>query len=140
MPELLVVDCSVAAKWVLPEPDRDKAMRLLEQAEDGELALIAPDLVLAEFASLVARRVRRRQLSASQAEEAFELMRESAPQLYDTQSLLPAALHLSVGHQLSLWDCVYVALAIEHGCSMITSDRRLFRGSVARHAAVVPLE
>ncbi len=50
----LVLDCSVAAKWVLPEPDRVPALRLLEQYESGEISLIAPDLLLAEFASVLA--------------------------------------------------------------------------------------
>jgi predicted nucleic acid-binding protein len=140
MPQLLVVDCSVAAKWVVPEPGRDEALRLLDRAAEGELTLIAPDLLLAEFASLVAKRVRRKQLSTSQAEEAFALLCQFAPRLYDMQVLLPVALRMSVRSQLSLWDCVYIALAMEHECQMVTADRRLFRGSIARHTSVKLLE
>src|SRR5258708_5260733 len=51
MPETFVLDCSVAAKWVLPEPDRTPALRLFERYASGEISLIAPDLLLAEFAS-----------------------------------------------------------------------------------------
>ncbi len=52
MPETVVVDCSVAAKWILPEPDSEHALQWLEKWEAGEVALIAPDLLLAEFARL----------------------------------------------------------------------------------------
>jgi len=58
MPDALVLDCSVAAKWILPEPDWAPALRLLGEHESGEVALIAPDLPLAEVAGLLAKRNR----------------------------------------------------------------------------------
>jgi predicted nucleic acid-binding protein len=60
--------------------------------------------------------------------------------LFDTRSLLPRALQLSLDHQLSLWDCVYLALALEHACPVVTADRRLFRAGVARHRSIVRLQ
>ena len=50
MPDALVVDCSVAAKWVLDEAAADAA-DLLDSDRAGKVSLIAPDLLLAEFAS-----------------------------------------------------------------------------------------
>lgn len=140
MPDILVVDCSVAAKWALPEPDRDPAMALLDRYGSGGISLIAPDLLLAEFASLLAKRTRRKQLSVAQAQRAFQLINRCAPRLFDTRSLLPRALQLSLNCQLSLWDCVYLALALEHACPLVTADRRLFRGAVARHPSLVLLQ
>lgn len=136
MQECLVVDCSVAAKWILPEPGRDAALRLLDQYEAGEIDLIAPDLLLAEFASLLAKRCRRNEISASEAERAFEFMQKCAPRLFDMRSGIRRALSIALRRQLSLWDCVYIDLAIEHGCSVVTADERLFRGATARHASL----
>jgi predicted nucleic acid-binding protein len=136
MPELLVLDCSVAAKWILPETDRAVALQLFERYTAGEVELIAPDLLLAEFASLVAKRSRRKQISVDQARQAFELMKRCAPRLFDVPPLISRALDLSLRHQLSLWDCIYLALAIEHDCPVITADRRLFRGGSARHPSL----
>lgn len=140
MPETLVVDCSVAAKWVLPEPGRAAAMLLLEQHESGELSLIAPDLLLAEFASLLAKRTRRKQIHSQQAREAFQLMVRCAPKLFDTRHMLPATLELALRYQISLWDCVYLALAVERGCPVITADRRLFRARTDHQPTVRLLE
>ena len=67
MPDIFVLDCSVAAKWVLPEPDRAPALALLEQYASGKVQLIAPDILLAEFASLVSKHHRRKLISAEQA-------------------------------------------------------------------------
>src|SRR5436853_3268903 len=113
MPETLVVDCSVAAKWVLPEPDRALARRWLDRYASGEVSLIAPYLLLAEFASLLAKRTRRKEISASQAQTAFDLISRVAPRLFDTRPLLPHALQLALRYGLSLWDCVYLALAAQ---------------------------
>ena len=135
-----VLDCSVAAKWVLPEPDRAPALQLFERYESGEISLIAPDLLLAEFASLLAKRCRRKQISTGQASEAFQLMTRCAPRLFDMRPRPYRALQLSLDHQMSLWDCVYVALAVEHDCPMLTADRRLFRESGGRHASLLLVE
>ena len=133
MPETIVLDCSVAAKWVLPEPDREPALRLFERYESGEILLIAPDLLLSEFASLLAKRHRRKQLSAQQARTAYWLMTRCAPRLFDIQPRILPALNLSLQYQISFWDCVYIALALEHQCQFFTADRRLFRAGRARH-------
>lgn len=140
MPETLVVDCSVAAKWVLDETDRVQALRLLQEEKTGDVSLISPDLLLAEFASLLAKRTRRKQISASEAQNAFRLLEESAPVLFEMRPLLGPALELALRNQLSLWDCVYLALALEHGCPLITADRRLFRSGRGGHPAIRLLE
>ena len=126
----------MAAKWVLPEPDRAPALALFERFASGEVLLIAPDILLAEFASLVAKRNRRKQISAAQAREAYALMMKCAPRLFDTRPRLLRALDLSLQHQLSLWDCVYLALAREHDCPVLTADLRLFRAGQGRHPSV----
>jgi predicted nucleic acid-binding protein len=136
MPETYVLDCSLAAKWILPEPDRALALRLFDRYASGEIALIAPDLLLAEFASVLAKRRRRKQISAEQAVEAFRWMTRCTPKLYDTRPRLGNALQLSLQFQMSLWDCVYVALAMEHDCAFLTADRRLFRSGGARHPSL----
>jgi predicted nucleic acid-binding protein len=136
MPETFVLDASVAAKWVLPEPDGAAALRMLDRHLAGEISLIAPDLLLAEVASLLSKRHRRKQISAEQASEAFRLLTRFAPRLFDTRPRLDRALDLPLRHQMSLWDCVYLALALERSCAFLTSDRRLFRAGAGRHPAL----
>jgi len=136
MPDTFVLDCSVAAKWVLPEPGREPALGLFERYASGEIVLIAPDILLAEFASLIAKRNRRKEMSAPEAREAFGLMTKCAPRLFDTHPRLFRALDLSLRYQLSLWDCVYLALALEYDCPVLTADLRLFRAGKGRHPSV----
>jgi predicted nucleic acid-binding protein len=137
VPETFVLDCSVAAKWVLPEPGRAPALELYRRYASGEILLIAPDLLLAELASLVAKRNRRKLMSAERAYQAFALMTRYGPRLFDMRPRLARALEMSLRHQLSLWDCVYLALAAEHDCPVLTSDQRLFRAGSCRHPSVL---
>jgi predicted nucleic acid-binding protein len=121
-------------KWVLYEPGHVQALRLLEEELSGSLMLIAPDLLLTEFASLIAKRVRRKHMSAAEAIDAFYRFEESVPALFETRPLVEAALNLAVDGQMSLRDSVH--LALEHRCPLITADRRLFRGHSPRYRAI----
>jgi predicted nucleic acid-binding protein len=121
-------------KWVLYEPGHVQALRLLEEELSGSLMLIAPDLLRTEFASLIAKRVRRKHMSAAEAIDAFHRFEESVPALFETRPLVEAALNLAVDGQMSLWDSEH--LALEHRCPLITSDRRLFRGHSPRYRAI----
>jgi predicted nucleic acid-binding protein len=124
----------VAVKWVLYEPGHVQALRLLEEELSGSLMLIAPDLLLTEFASLIAKRVRRKHMSAAEAIDAFHRFEESVPALFETRPLVEAALNLAVDGQMSLRDSVH--LALEHRCPLITADRRLFRGHSPHYRAI----
>jgi predicted nucleic acid-binding protein len=137
MPGTFVVDCSVAAKWVLPEPGSAPALELFRRYASEEILLIAPDLLLAEFASLLAKRSRRKLISPEQAHQGFALMTRYAPRLFDTRPRLSSALALSLRYRLSPWDCVYLTLAAEHDCPVLTADLRLFRSGSGRHPSLL---
>ena len=120
----LVIDASVVFRWVFREPDRQHALELRERWVEGTVELIAPRLLVAEIASALCKRVRRKHLSAEEAAKAFSLLLENSPRLFDDD--VPVALTLALRHQMSLWDAVYLALAVERRCDLITADRRLY--------------
>ena len=92
MAETFVVDCSVAAKWVLPDPSDQRAWEFYDRYESGEITLIAPDLVLSELASLLSRRCRQKDITAAQALLAYRLFTQSAPKLVPATPFLLLAL------------------------------------------------
>jgi predicted nucleic acid-binding protein len=136
MADRFVVDCSVAAKWVLPDDGRAPALKWLEAHPAGDLTLIAPDILLAEFTSSIAKLHRRKLLSTLAAHDAYAFMLQCAPELYETRTRLRRALVLSLEYHLSLWDCIYLALAEEFDCPVLTSDMRLVRGTQGRHPSI----
>ena len=117
---ILVVDASVAAKWVLTEDDSAAARRVIERA-----SLLAPDLLWAELGSVLWRRHRIGELSADQARAMLLTLRAFPVRTFAVFPLLPLALEiaLAIGH--SVYDCVYLALADQEDCRVVTADRRL---------------
>jgi len=59
--ERLVINASGAVKWVFPEHDSNRAGLLLDHS------LVAPDLLFAECANILWRKVRRIELTKKQA-------------------------------------------------------------------------
>lgn len=122
----LVVDASVALKWVLAEPGQDAADALLN--ED----LIAPSLWLLEAANALWRRSLRGELSAGEAEERLsELFNAPVTSIPIEDDLaMAAALAQRLGHPV--YDCLYLALAVREQTHVVTADRRFW--AIARTA------
>jgi len=123
----LVVDASVALKWVVDEPGASEANALLQER------LVAPELLLLECANGLWRRVRKGELTQSEAEWRFGLLeavpKRLSPDARDTSAALRLAIQL--GHPI--YDCLYLACAIRNGCQVVTADKR-FLLAVAGHA------
>jgi predicted nucleic acid-binding protein len=132
MSTAIVVDASVVIKWVLNEPGREEAAALLDGYEGGRIDLIAPRMLMTEVASALSKRCRRRELSVARAEQAFHLIEARRPLLSDEPDELRFAFSFSMNYQISVFDALYVCLAIVRRCDFVTADRRLYR-SVARH-------
>ncbi len=123
----LVVDASVAVKWLVAEEHSDLAVRLLHSDHE----LLAPRLMASEVGSALTRKARGGQLERSQA-AAFAA---AIPEMVDTwasdDGIVPDAVRLSLALDLPLYDCVYLALAQHTGGILVTADIR-FLNAVAR--------
>jgi predicted nucleic acid-binding protein len=122
----LVVDASVAIKWVLKEPHQAEARRLLESGDD----MCAPDLLLLEAAGALARHVRLKQLDAVEAAGAFVRLEMQPLRLEESTPLVPSALRLALELSHSAYDCVYLALALELDTTVVTADLRFVAACV----------
>jgi len=123
----VVVDASVAAKWLLREPDSDRALMLLAEWRKGHLEGFAPGILAAEVANSLWRRVIRGLLSADLAERLFALFSRLEFPLLPVEDLVSAALELAVRYRHPVYDCLYVALALETRSEFVTADMRLVR-------------
>lgn len=136
----LVVDASVAVKWLLPEDDSDRAHAILTAAQRGETQLLAPDVFLPEIANVLwVRSQLRGDLSADRARQALATLAVLSPTIVPSRGLVAQALELAFTFRHAVYDCLYVALAIRSGCPVITADRRLIRAFGPATASVVDL-
>jgi predicted nucleic acid-binding protein len=120
-----VLDASVALKWVLAEIDSDKADALRDLYRKGIHDFIAPDVFPIEVGHAITKAERRRLITTSEGSILFGNILTTLPQLVPSLTLLPEAYALASAARISLYDCLYVALADREGCQFITADTRL---------------
>ena len=116
----LVVDASVAIKWVLKEPGSDAARRVAERAE-----MLAPELLWAELGNVLWRRQRSGELSPTERPWHAGHAAGGSGEHLSLFPLLPQALEIAITIGHSIYDCLYLALADQHDCRVVTADRRL---------------
>ena len=117
----VVIDASVAVKWVVPEPGTPAALALRRQR------LFAPDLLIPECANVLWKKVRRKELTESEALLAAKLIERADVQLERMRPLLEPATRLAVALDHPAYDCIYLALAEAMGAAFVTADVTLYR-------------
>lgn len=118
----LVIDASIAIKWVIEEEGTREALALRSRAK-----LIAPELLVAECANILWKKVQRKELSKEEALLAARLLQGAEIELLPTQSLLEAAARIAIDLDHPAYDCLYLALAAAMECRFVTADERLLR-------------
>jgi len=125
---LFVVDASVAAKWFLPaegETLTDEALELLRRYTSGQVRLIVPDLFWAEFANILWKAVRQGRWTKDAADTAIAAMKDRSLPTAPSLELLEAAFAIANKFERSVYDSLYVALAISSKAQLLTADERL---------------
>lgn len=116
------MDASIAIKWVVEEEGTPEALTLRQRAK-----LIAPDLLVAECANVLWKKVQRDELLKEEAFLAARLLQGADIELLPTRSLLEEAARIAIALDHSAYDCLYLALAVANDCSFVTSDERFLR-------------
>lgn len=105
-----VIDASIAVKWFSQEQGRNKALRLLEKAQDGTAVLYAPDLLLYEVGNALWKG---KQMSDYEINEALALLlRLGIEFIRLDSSMIGRTTKVMTAHDLTFYDAVYVALTV----------------------------
>jgi predicted nucleic acid-binding protein len=123
-----VIDASIAVKWVVEEDGTSEALQLRRRAR-----LIAPELLVAECANILWKKVQRDELSRDEAFLAARLLQAAEIEFPPTRSLLETATRLAVELKHPAYDCLYLALAAERECRFVTADESFVRKTGEGH-------
>lgn len=115
----LVVDASVALKWVLEEAETQAAEAII-----GSEPLLAPDFLMLECANVLAQQVRRRVLSAEQAGAGLRRIGAAGVRLIASAPLVAEAQRLAISLAASAYDALYLAVALAEDARLLTADAR----------------
>lgn len=119
---MLVIDASIAVKWVVEEEGTPQALALRQQTK-----LIAPELLVAECANILWKKAARGELSKEEAILAAKLLQSAEVELLPMRSLFETATNLAIELDHPAYDCIYLALAVENDCPFVTADDRFLR-------------
>jgi len=131
-----VIDASVIVKWLVQEEGTEQALTLRGHA------LSAPDLLVAECANILWKKVQRGELSRAESSIAAKLLTRAEIELVSMRPLLERTTDLAMRLGHSAYDCMYLALADATGRRFVTADARLIRKIAATGAdfpRVIPL-
>jgi predicted nucleic acid-binding protein len=118
---VFVVDASVVVKWFVPEIHSDAARRLLVLPHE----YVAPDLLFAETANTIWKKIRRDELSAEEGQQLVADIGKIAVQIVSCRALAGDAHALANATGRTVYDSMYVALAVRLDTRAVTADERL---------------
>jgi predicted nucleic acid-binding protein len=129
MSDVVVVDASLALKWVLSEADSSTAITLLQKWNTDNMEVIAPALFTYEATNILYRQVVTGKLS-------FDEVKKLLTKLFSIGILLSFAQHkeisiraMEISHRFGLsaaYDAHYLALAEHEKCEYWTADTCLW--------------
>jgi predicted nucleic acid-binding protein len=117
----LVVDSSVAMKWFTPEPLSAQAVGLQSYGS----SLHAPDFLDIELAAIAWKKIRREGLSRQDAESILAQLPNLPLTRHPTGPLVLPAFDLADQTNRTVYDCVYLVLAVKLNGVMVTADEKL---------------
>ncbi len=124
--KLVVIDASVALKWVLNDEEHvAEASALLLDQRAGLLELHAPELLGYEFSNVLWVASRQGRITPANARAAIQLFRQLGILYHPLADVWDDAVNLAFQYQRSVYDSAYVALAQRLGVWLFTGDRRL---------------
>lgn len=129
MIDKIVVDASVAIKWIVPEHDSEIANAFRKRH-----ALIAPDLIYAECANILWKKVIREEMTREEADHALMFINALDLRTASLRELAAVAADLSFALRHAVYDCFYLALSVLEACSFVTADVK-FHNKVQLHLA-----
>ncbi len=123
---VLVIDASVAVKWSFEDESLMlEAVTLLERYGRREVQLIVPDLFWAESGNIFWNAVRRGRCTRHKAERSMSALKDLDLTTVPTEGLIEQAFKIATDFSRTVYDSVYVTLAVEFRAELITADERL---------------
>jgi predicted nucleic acid-binding protein len=122
---VLVIDACIATKFIVAEPGQAEALARVR----NEQSLVAPDWVLIEVGHALWRKTRAGEIDRATAEAAASAL----PQFFEklVASVELAKRSLSLAFELDHWvyDCLYLAAALDLDAPLLTADRKFWNAA-----------
>ena len=126
----MIIDASVALKWLVSEEGSDRAQALLLRID-----LTGPTLLHSEVANGLRRKARRGELGDNPNLAGLADTLRRFVQTLDEVPLIGRAIGMATMLEHSVYDCVYLALAEQLGRELVTADAKFLNKVAATELA-----
>jgi len=118
----LVLDACIAIKWYVPEVLSNTALDLAVT----EPHWIVPDLFYPEVGNVLWKKVNRREIDEDTARDIMASLLALGIEVRATKPLIDFAIGLACRFECTVYDGLYLALALEEECQLVTADRKFY--------------
>ena len=120
---VIVVDASVGVKWFLPEVHAAEARQWRNGPDELQVPAFFFDL---EIANVLWKKVRRAEIGRADADLILAQLPALPVTRHPEAPFLASAFDLANHTQRTVYDCLYLALAVQLVGRMVTADQRLY--------------
>jgi predicted nucleic acid-binding protein len=126
---IMIIDANIATYWFV---ESTLALASAPYIRRGDL--IAPGLMRLEFVNALLKFRRLNQIGDEQVFRALGRLETTISSFVDDRDLLASATEIAIARNHKIYDCLYLALALERRRPLVTADRRL--AMVARSLSI----
>ncbi|MFZ0451881.1 MAG: type II toxin-antitoxin system VapC family toxin [Desulfatiglandaceae bacterium] len=124
--KIVIVDTSALIRLYVPDgPIPDGLEEYLAAAWRGEIALMIPELALAEFVQVLWKKEQAGYLESSEVGEIVAALLELPIEVVGHHGILMDALSLARPYGLTVYDSLFLSLARKKKAELVTADQRL---------------
>lgn len=134
-----VVDSGVIVKWFVVESDSAKANLIYDDYQIGNLDLIAPDLINAEYGNIIWKKQILQGFDKTDAEFAMNAFQKLKIGITPTIDLFDEAYQIAIKQKRSFYDSLYLALAMREVCDFVTADEKFYNAVKSDFSNVILL-
>jgi predicted nucleic acid-binding protein len=128
----IIVDASIGVKWFIPEVHSAEARQWRSQSNELHTLAIFFDI---EITNTLWKKIQRAEISPPVASQILGQLASLPLARHPEATLLSAALDLAQQTQRTVYDSLYLALAVQLGGRMVTADQRLYNSVSATSLA-----
>lgn len=114
----MILDTSVVVHWFVPTEFSIAAMRFRNRRD-----LAAPAVILVETAHVLYKHSRRGTIDPRQCGRSIQILEHLLVDAVPDGNLLQLALEMALTYKHPLYDCLYVALALDRNEPLVTADQ-----------------
>jgi predicted nucleic acid-binding protein len=116
----MIIDANIAVHWFVETQFSRAVVRFRDRTD-----LAAPSLVLLEAANVLYKHARGGRFDPRRCARSIRILEDMLRDVVPNENVLPQAIRLALTNHHSVYDCLYLALAIEREEPFVTADRRL---------------